>query len=70
MPLRCGMCGLSNFRVSRLRKRDLLHLFLLKFPVRCRECSRRDYVSISELMKIRQEARLRRAKAADSKNAS
>jgi hypothetical protein len=53
------MCGSSDFRTSRLRGEDLRYLFLLHFPVRCRACFRRDHVSLSTWLKIRQASKLR-----------
>jgi hypothetical protein len=67
MPIRCGMCGFSDFRVSRFRKADIAHLFLLQFPVRCRACQRRDFAFVWQIPKIRQDAKLRHTKAAEDK---
>ncbi len=51
--MRCPSCGSSHFRLSRLRFSDLFHLFLLRYPVRCRLCRERSHVSLSNAMRAR-----------------
>jgi hypothetical protein len=37
----CSRCRGTEFRLSSLRFRDLWHLALLQYPVRCRSCHHR-----------------------------
>ena len=60
MTVHCRICGRSDFRAARFRERDLPHLLLLQYPVRCRTCSERSYTSILRIFKIKREARIRR----------
>jgi hypothetical protein len=41
----CKRCQGTEFRLSGLRFRDLEHLAVLQYPVRCRHCHRRTYGS-------------------------
>ncbi len=41
---RCQFCGGSSLRRSRLRGSDLPWLLVLHWPVRCRRCSKRQFV--------------------------
>jgi len=44
--VRCLFCPGTSFRRSKLRTSDLLHVFLLRYPVRCLTCSQRQFASI------------------------
>jgi hypothetical protein len=44
MAKHCPTCFSSDFRLSRIRSRDILRLVLLMYPVRCQECFRRGSV--------------------------
>jgi hypothetical protein len=46
MALSCRVCGYSNYRISRFRMPDLMHLMLLRLPARCRNCDERTFVSL------------------------
>lgn len=48
--MRCPSCGSTHFRLSRLRFSDLLQLFILRYPVRCRLCRERSHVSFAKAM--------------------
>jgi hypothetical protein len=41
----CTRCHATEFRLSSLRFRDLEHLAVLQYPVRCRHCHHRAYGS-------------------------
>jgi hypothetical protein len=42
----CGNCGSSKFRTSQLRSSDIGKLLRLRYPIRCRICSERDFTFI------------------------
>ncbi len=42
----CMHCKATEFRLSSLRLRDLEHLAVLQYPVRCRYCHHRTYGSL------------------------
>ncbi|NUQ30464.1 MAG: hypothetical protein HOQ35_18375 [Acidobacteriaceae bacterium] len=44
--VRCLFCPGTSFRRSKLRTSDLLHVLLLRYPVRCLTCSQRQFASI------------------------
>jgi hypothetical protein len=44
--MECGRCHATEFRLSSLRFRDLEHLAVLQYPVRCRYCHHRAYGSL------------------------
>jgi hypothetical protein len=46
MRMQCSDCYSTDFRRSRIRPSDLLRLVLMKYPVRCKGCFQRCYVSI------------------------
>jgi hypothetical protein len=41
----CSRCHATEFRLSSLRFRDVEHLAVLQYPVRCRYCHHRRYGS-------------------------
>jgi len=41
---RCHFCGGASLRRSRLRASDLPWLLVLHWPIRCRRCSKRQFV--------------------------
>jgi hypothetical protein len=47
MPIRCQDCAAHGFRRSRLQSDDMLHLLLMRYPVRCLRCSERQLVSFT-----------------------
>lgn len=59
MPVLCSVCGVSDFRVSRLREEDIGRLLFLQYPVRCRRCNERSYVHIWHVFKIQRNMRMR-----------
>ena len=44
--VRCLFCPGTSFRRSKLRTSDLLHVLVLRYPVRCLTCSQRQFASI------------------------
>ena len=59
--MKCPFCHSSKFRNSRFRMSDLGHALLLRFPVRCRDCEERIYVSLLEYVQVRRASKLRHA---------
>lgn len=51
--MKCPYCGSSRFRLSHLRLKDTARLVFFRYPVRCRLCRERSYVSLSKAMSIR-----------------
>jgi hypothetical protein len=49
---RCHFCDASSLRRSRLRFSDFPWLLVLHFPVRCRRCSKRQFVFLPEAQRI------------------
>ncbi|MGA7887571.1 MAG: hypothetical protein WCA44_17670 [Acidobacteriaceae bacterium] len=39
----CGRCKGTEFRLSRVKWRDVPQLIMLRYPVRCRACHHRMY---------------------------
>ena len=48
----CPNCYNSDFRLSKFRSEDLLHLLLLKYPVRCRTCKERIYANAVQTLNL------------------
>jgi hypothetical protein len=42
----CVRCKATEFRLSSLRFKDLEHLAVLQYPMRCRSCHHRTYGSL------------------------
>ena len=49
----CDRCGTTNFRTSRLRLEDIMRLLAFGYPVRCRTCYTRLYVSLMLALRMR-----------------
>jgi hypothetical protein len=49
---RCHFCGAASLRRSRLRFSDFPWLLVLRFPVRCRRCSKRQFVFLTDARQI------------------
>jgi hypothetical protein len=47
VPIHCNFCPGQSFRRSRVRSKDLKHLLLMRYPVRCLRCSQRQLVSFT-----------------------
>ena len=56
--MNCHFCGSSRLRYSRFRVSDLPYIFLIRLPVRCRNCQARSYIWISQAMAIRRATKL------------
>lgn len=52
-PMTCKECGSRNVWTSRLRVSDIGQLLLLKLPVRCHSCLKRDFAGLTEAKRIR-----------------
>ncbi len=57
MAFRCRICGRADFRLSRLRSRDLGRVLAFQYPVRCRTCRERFYVFALRALTIGRGAR-------------
>jgi hypothetical protein len=51
--MKCSLCGSQRIHTSRFRRSDILHLFILQLPVRCRECLSRGYAGLSTVLSLR-----------------
>jgi hypothetical protein len=58
--MECKLCGSTKFRVSRIRVPDFSELVFLQYPVRCRVCYKREFVSLLTAFLIRRASRQRR----------
>ncbi len=56
----CPDCSSSSFRLSRFRAKDIERLLLLQYPVRCRQCKRRQYAGLPLALVLMQASRIRR----------
>jgi hypothetical protein len=59
MTAYCHACGSRNLRPSRLQLKDLVYLLIFRYPVRCRYCRKRFFVSVFSIGTIRREAEAR-----------
>ena len=50
--LRCHFCGGASLRRSRFRATDLPWVLVLRWPVRCRRCSKRQFVFFIDARRI------------------
>jgi hypothetical protein len=57
--MKCRHCGSTGFRPSRLRKTDIFRLLILRYPIRCRDCQQRKFVSFPVALKVRHDNKLR-----------
>ena len=51
--MKCPYCGSSRFRLSHLRFSDLVHLLVVRYPVRCRLCRERMYAFLPDALRLR-----------------
>jgi hypothetical protein len=58
--LQCSTCNDSDVRFSRFRLVDTLPLVLMLFPIRCRACYKRSYISVPKALKMRSRSRRRK----------
>jgi hypothetical protein len=58
--MKCSNCDSSIFRTSKLRLLDFARLLFLQYPVRCRYCHERSFVTIFLAYKIHRARKLRR----------
>jgi hypothetical protein len=58
--MNCQWCGSPSIRNSRLRLADLPLLSLLRYPVRCRSCEERYFISVFAALKRRGAEKARR----------
>jgi len=49
---RCNFCSAASLRRSRLRSTDFPWLLVLHWPVRCRRCSKRQFVFLTDARRI------------------
>ena len=67
--MKCPYCGASRFRLSHLRFSDFVCLLAFRYPVRCRLCRERTYVSFATALRLRAESRTHRAAAIEQHEA-
>ncbi len=48
----CKFCTSKSLRVSKFRMGDMSHLLLFQFPVRCRSCRQRTYLSFHVALRL------------------
>jgi len=58
--MNCLWCESSSVRNSRLRLADIPRLLLLRWPVRCRACDERYYVTVFSAWSLHQATKARR----------
>jgi hypothetical protein len=56
--MKCSRCRSTKFRPSKLRARDVIELLRLRYPVRCRSCSKRSFAPLLEIFEIRRSHKL------------
>jgi hypothetical protein len=49
----CCQCSSNHLRRSKFRPADANELFRLHFPVRCRSCHERQFISIFSILRLR-----------------
>jgi len=49
----CNLCGSQDIRLSHFRPSDVVQLFSLRYPVRCRNCGERNHYSVWDALRIR-----------------
>jgi hypothetical protein len=59
----CPFCDSTALRRSRFQALDVVHLLLLRVPVRCRRCQERSYVRLGAARQIKLASKVRRAAA-------
>ncbi|WP_213807074.1 hypothetical protein [Granulicella sp. dw_53] len=62
IAIQCKFCRSQGFRRSTLRMEDLKYLFLMRYPVRCLRCSKRQRVSFT-VARISEPSRAKQRKA-------
>ena len=50
MPIYCLSCSSTDLRFSRFRLKDLPFLLILRYPMRCWVCRRREYQPILRVL--------------------
>jgi len=60
LTMDCPFCSSARLRNSRTRAADILHLLVLRSPVRCHNCQERLFVPFWTAKEIRRATKLRR----------
>jgi hypothetical protein len=60
----CPMCFSTSFRLSKLRRGDVLRLLLLVYPIRCLECYERSFVFLPIALKLKGARRTTKSQSA------
>jgi hypothetical protein len=68
MSVHCRRCGSEDVRLSHFQLEDVLFLLLLRYPVRCLDCSERGYYNFSALSGLRRATTGRRKLAKQPKS--
>jgi hypothetical protein len=53
----CPRCKNPALRTSELRLADILHLIVLRYPVRCRSCYNRFHIGLFSAQRLRKSQR-------------
>ncbi len=61
--MKCSLCESNRMHTSRLRGADIPRIFILQYPVRCRSCMERRYVSLFDGLNLRKSEKLRQQEA-------
>jgi len=64
----CWYCGKDHFRRSHFQLKDILWLLVLRSPVRCSFCHKREYTTIFRAQAIRRAQLERRTKREQKKD--
>jgi hypothetical protein len=67
--MKCLWCGTENVRVSRFQLQDLIRLPALQYPMRCRDCLKREYRSVFLILASSLAGRAGRGQVASGKRA-
>ena len=67
-PMVCPSCYSSDLRLSKFRNIDIGQLFLLRYPIRCRDCGYRSYGNIIKAMTLPASHRHRSSGGGATKN--
>jgi len=69
MAFHCRGCGMSDFRLSHVRNKDLWRLLTLQYPIRCRTCRERSFVFVLKALQIVRDAKLLHSEGSAAKSA-
>lgn len=53
MARKCPICASTQYRKSRIRRSDIMRLFVLLYPVRCLRCSCRQHIFLPQALRFK-----------------